>query len=167
MAGLDLDKWSVFIISDHGESWRSDEPYHGQSLRNDVLRVPLYYHIPGSGNPSPGRQLISLIDLFPTLLAQLGLRHTYRGFARDIHDSDTPGHYLAEIDPGPLAEAADAEDLAKMKKKKGKARKAVKAKKGKMSAFERQMMAAAKKKRAEKKAREAARLNGEAIVVDA
>ena len=66
-----------------------------------------------------------------------------------------------------LAEAADAEDLAKMKKKKGKARKAVKAKKGKMSAFERQMMAAAKKKRAEKKAREAARLNGEAIVVDA
>ena len=107
LAGLDLDKWSVFIISDHGESWRSDEPYHGQSLRNDVLRVPLYYHIPGSGNPSPGRQLISLIDLFPTLLAQLGLRHTYRGFARDIHDSDTPGHYLAEIDPGPLAEAAE------------------------------------------------------------
>ena len=41
------------------------------------------------------------------MLAQLGLRHTYRGFARDIHDSDTPGHYLAEIDPGPLAEAAE------------------------------------------------------------
>ena len=65
------------------------------------------------------------------------------------------------------AEAADAEGLASMKKRKGKARKAVKAKTGKMSAFERQMMAAAKKKCAEKKAREAARLNGEAIVVDA
>jgi hypothetical protein len=64
------------------------------------------------------------------------------------------------------AEAADAADLASMKKRKGKARKAVKAGK-KMSAFERQMMAAAKKKRAEKRAREAARLNGEAIVVDA
>ena len=64
------------------------------------------------------------------------------------------------------AEAADEEILSNMKKKKGKARKAVKAKKGKLSAFERQMMAAAKKKRAEKRAKEAARVKGDAIVVD-
>ena len=64
------------------------------------------------------------------------------------------------------AEAADEAALASMKKK-GKARKAVNAKKGKLSAFERQMMAAAKKKRADKKAKEAAMLNGEAIIIDA
>ena len=29
---LDLSEWAVFIISDHGQSWRADEPYHGQTL---------------------------------------------------------------------------------------------------------------------------------------
>ena len=48
--------------------------------------------------------------------------------------------------------------------KKKSARKAVKAKKAKLSAFERQMME--KKKRAEKRAKKAARLKGDAIVVD-
>ncbi|MEE3257647.1 MAG: hypothetical protein VX293_00405 [Candidatus Latescibacterota bacterium] len=104
LAGLDLEAWSVFIISDHGESWRPDEPYHGQTLRNDVLRVPLYYHIPTTGNPPPARDLISLVDLFPTFLSLLDLDYPYRGFARDIHDAKAPRHYLAEIDPGPMAD---------------------------------------------------------------
>ena len=112
LAGLDLEQWSVFIISDHGESWRPDEPYHGQSLRNDVLRVPLYYHIPQTGNPPPNRELISLIDLFPTFLSLLQLDHGYQGFARDIHNGEMPKHYLAEIDPGPMADGpAHSTDL--------------------------------------------------------
>ncbi len=30
----------MVLCSDHGESWTADEPYHGRSLRNSVLRVP-------------------------------------------------------------------------------------------------------------------------------
>ena len=102
LAALDLSAWTVFIISDHGQSWRADEPYHGQTLCNDVLRVPLYYHLP-SEEPV-GRDLISLVDLFPTFLSLLELEHPYRGFARDIRTPSSPEYYLAEIDPGPAAQ---------------------------------------------------------------
>ena len=102
LTSLDLSAWAVFIISDHGQSWRDDEPYHGQTLCNDVLRVPLYYRLP-SEEPV-GRGLISLIDLFPTFLSLLELEHPYSGFARDIRSPSPPEYYLAEIDPGPTAQ---------------------------------------------------------------
>ena len=102
LAALDLNSWAVFIISDHGQSWRADEPYHGQTLCNDVLRVPLYYRLPSE--ESVGRDLISLVDLFPTFLSLLGLDHPYSGFARDIRIPTRPEYYLAEIDPGPAAQ---------------------------------------------------------------
>ncbi len=102
LAALDLSAWAVFIFSDHGQSWRADEPYHGQTLCNDVLRVPLYYRLPSQ--ESVGRTLISLVDLFPTFLSLLELEHCYRGFARDIRTPSPPEYYLAEIDPGPAAQ---------------------------------------------------------------
>lgn len=102
LATLDLSTWAVFIISDHGQSWRADELYHGQTLCNDVLRVPLYYRLP-SEEPV-GRDLISLMDLFPTFLSLLQLEHPYDGFARDIRSSSSPEYYLAELDPGPAAQ---------------------------------------------------------------
>ena len=102
LAALDLSAWAVFIISDHGQSWRADEPYHGQTLCNDVLRVPLYYRLPSE--ESAGRRLISLVDLFPTFLSLLELEHPYSGFARDIRSPSPPEYYLAEIDPGPAAQ---------------------------------------------------------------
>ena len=102
LAALDLSAWAVFIISDHGQSWRADEPYHGQTLCNDVLRVPLYYRLPSE--ESAGRTLISLVDLFPTFLSLLQLDYPYDGFARDIRTPSPPEYYLAEIDPGPAAQ---------------------------------------------------------------
>lgn len=102
LATLDLSAWAVFIISDHGQSWRADEPYHGQTLCNDVLRVPLYYRLP-SQEPV-GRGLISLVDLFPTFLSLLQLDYPYSGFARDIRSPSPPEYYLAEIDPGSAAQ---------------------------------------------------------------
>ena len=104
LASLDLGAWTIFIISDHGESWRPEEPYHGQTLRNDVLRVPLYYHLPSIQNKPPARDLISLVDLFPTFVSLLELDYPYRGFARDIWSPTTPQYYLAEIDPGPMGD---------------------------------------------------------------
>ena len=99
LARLDLNKWCVFIVSDHGESWTINEPYHGQTLRNSVLRIPLYYHIPYTGNLLPPRPLLSMVDLFPTFAELFDLDVDYRGFGRDIRKEEKPEYYLAQIDP--------------------------------------------------------------------
>ena len=84
LAFLPLDQWAIFIISDHGESWTNEEPYHGQTLRNSVLRIPLFYHIPFTGNPPLNAPLLSIIDLFPTIVTLFDLPLDYEGFGMDI-----------------------------------------------------------------------------------
>ena len=99
LSRLDLSQWCVVILSDHGESWTEEEPYHGASLRNSVLRVPLYLHVPHTGTtPLPG-PLISTVDLFPTLARLFGLPLEYRGCGRDIREDGRAEPYLAQIDP--------------------------------------------------------------------
>jgi len=112
LSGLDLQEWCVFITSDHGESWTPHEPYHGQTLRNSVLRVPLFFHIPRTGNPPSPRPLLSLVDLFPTLAALCDLPVDYRGFGRDIRQEPGPDYYLAQIHPVP-----GHDDLAQARQK--------------------------------------------------
>ena len=99
LEGLDLDRWCVFILGDHGESWTHQEPYHGLTLRNSVLRVPLYLHIPNSGNSPPPRKLLSIVDFFPTLTGLFQLPSQYRGFGLDLRQEQASDYYLAEIDP--------------------------------------------------------------------
>ncbi len=99
---INLRDWCVFVFSDHGESWTPEEPYHGCTLRNSVLRVPLYYHIPGTGNIPPVRPVLSLIDLFPTLLHLAGAGSDYRGFASDMRWRDEGLYKLAQIHPDPM-----------------------------------------------------------------
>jgi arylsulfatase A-like enzyme len=96
---LDPRRWAVLILGDHGESWTAEEPYHGQSLRNSVLRVPLYFHLPGTGNPEPTRPILSTIDLFPILLRLLDLGIECRGFGQDLWHPRPTGPWLAEIEP--------------------------------------------------------------------
>jgi membrane-anchored protein YejM (alkaline phosphatase superfamily) len=99
LALLPLDQWAIFIFSDHGESWTNEEPYHGQTLRNSVLRIPLFYHIPFTGNPPLSPPLLSLIDLFPTLVSLFDLPLDYNGFGWDIRSKERPERYLAQIHP--------------------------------------------------------------------
>ncbi|MFA6109131.1 MAG: alkaline phosphatase family protein [Candidatus Latescibacterota bacterium] len=96
---LDPQRWAVIILGDHGESWTPEEPYHGQSLRNSVLRVPLYFHLPGTGNLEPTRPVLSTIDLFPIIARLLNLEIEYRGFGRDLWHPGPTGPWLAEIEP--------------------------------------------------------------------
>lgn len=96
---LDPRRWAVLILGDHGESWTPEEPYHAQSLRNSVLRVPLYFHLPGTGNPEPTRPVLSTIDLFPTAARLLDLGVEYRGFGRNLWQPGPTGPWLAEIEP--------------------------------------------------------------------
>ena len=101
LAQLDLQQWCVIILSDHGESWTAEEPYHGVTLRNAVLRVPLYIHIPHTGMAPLPRPLLSIVDLFPTLVNLFELPADYQGFGRDIRQEDGPAWYLAQIHPIP------------------------------------------------------------------
>ena len=103
---LDLSRWGVMLFGDHGESWTKDEFYHGTSVRNRVLRVPLYLHAPCSGNPDPASGgIISLIDLYATACGMLGLPREDKGFGVDLlggvaRGGATAGFRMAEVRPG-------------------------------------------------------------------
>lgn len=64
----------IVLTSDHGESLgEHGEPTHGALCYEAVVRVPLLFHFPGAP-PMPGpTRLVSLVDLFPTILARLGV----------------------------------------------------------------------------------------------
>ncbi len=84
-AGL-ADKTAVVVFADHGEAFGEHklggEPlyFHGESLYNEVLRVPLLIHVPGKG-PQVISERASLIDLAPTVLELAGapLPTSFRG----------------------------------------------------------------------------------------
>ncbi len=104
---LDLTRWSVMLFGDHGESWTPDEYYHGMTVHNRVLRVPLYVHVPFTGNPAPGAGgIVSLIDLYATACNLLDLPRQDDGFGIDLFGpaitdaSATASHRMAEIRPG-------------------------------------------------------------------
>jgi membrane-anchored protein YejM (alkaline phosphatase superfamily) len=99
LARLDLAEWAVLICGDHGESWTAEELYHGQTLRNSVLRVPLFLHLPFSGLRSLPGELYSLVDVFPTIREVFALEVEYQGFGRDLREPERPLPYLAELTP--------------------------------------------------------------------
>ncbi len=105
---IDLGAWSVVIFGDHGESWTPEEPYHGKTLRNSVLRVPLWMHVPGGGGGiGAAGEVVSLIDLHETVGAICGLEGAEPGFGRDLTHSSGGGRYcLAEVRPGGDDDAA-------------------------------------------------------------
>ncbi len=72
LEALDRNRWIIVVFSDHGESWTTAEPYHGQTLRNTVIRVPLYMHMPGT-HMAAADSLVSLVDIAPTLADRLDL----------------------------------------------------------------------------------------------
>jgi arylsulfatase A-like enzyme len=70
-----LDRTTVVFASDHGEEfWEHGGQYHGRTLFEESIRIPLILRCPGGG--SAGRRVadrVEAIDLFPTLLELAGL----------------------------------------------------------------------------------------------
>ncbi len=67
---LDLkDDTLVIILSDHGEEFFDHNGLeHGSTVYQEVLHVPLIFRLPGRIQPGRISDVVSLIDLFPTLL---------------------------------------------------------------------------------------------------
>jgi len=65
---------TIFIVtSDHGEEfWDHAGFEHGQSLYNELLRIPFIISIPGVA-PTEIKTRVRLIDIFPTLMDILGI----------------------------------------------------------------------------------------------
>jgi arylsulfatase A-like enzyme len=70
------DRTAVILVSDHGEElWERGGFGHGRHLHQEVLRVPLVIATP-RGATGTGRTVdraVTLLDLFPTVLALAGL----------------------------------------------------------------------------------------------
>jgi arylsulfatase A-like enzyme len=65
----------VVITSDHGENFgEHDLIFHQFSVHESLLRVPLILHYPKGLAPGRIATPVSIVDLYPTLLALVGLR---------------------------------------------------------------------------------------------
>jgi hypothetical protein len=69
------DRTIVVLTADHGEAMGEDDYYfcHGFTLGLDQLHVPMIWRVPG-WQPRRVRDIVSLIDVMPTLLELTGLR---------------------------------------------------------------------------------------------
>jgi arylsulfatase A-like enzyme len=70
----DLDHTIVIFLSDHGEALGADPRFldtHGQVAYGPLVRVPFAFHVPGV-KPGVRTELVSLVDVAPTLLDLLG-----------------------------------------------------------------------------------------------
>jgi len=70
-----LDKTIIVITADHGEEFYDHKAWgHRHSLYNELLHVPMIFYIPQYPYaPRRIRNIVSIIDIGPTLLALVGL----------------------------------------------------------------------------------------------
>lgn len=67
------DNTLVIATSDHGSHFRTRNSEYKRSCHDACIRVPLVLHGPGFSSGATVRDLVSLIDLPPTLLAEAGI----------------------------------------------------------------------------------------------
>jgi arylsulfatase A-like enzyme len=74
-----LENTIIVVTSDHGEEfWEHTGrgAHHGHTLFDELLRVPLIWAGPGVARGIVRDDLVSLVDIVPTILAQAGVGHT-------------------------------------------------------------------------------------------
>ncbi len=84
----------IVITADHGEEFRDHGGvYHGSTLYDEQVRIPLIIHVPHT-HPCRVPGPVELIDLTPTLLSLVGLNSArsmrgidLRGFAQDPNET--------------------------------------------------------------------------------
>ncbi|HEX6884286.1 MAG TPA: sulfatase-like hydrolase/transferase [Planctomycetota bacterium] len=111
LRGLEQDT-IVCVIADHGEEFGEHGRLgHGHGLWENLLRVPWILRVPGRA-PARHAAPVSLVDLFPTLLAAAGIPapEGHEGVERLAHPDATrpllaehkaPDRYLQSLRAGP------------------------------------------------------------------
>jgi arylsulfatase A-like enzyme len=109
-----LDGTIVVVTSDHGEEFHEHGGWtHGQSLYEELVRVPLVIRGPG-GAPGAGRRIeapVSLVDVAPTVLDLAGVASGAPASGRSLVPllegrTLPPVPHFAEIRAGPVGARA-------------------------------------------------------------
>lgn len=81
-----LDRTLVIITADHGEElWDHRNFFHGQSLYDELLHVPMLVRFPDVGHGRVVESVVSTVDVVPTIAAVMG-RATPSGDGRSLRD---------------------------------------------------------------------------------
>ena len=68
-----LDRTLVIVTADHGEElWDHKKFFHGQSLYDELLHVPLLVRLPGVGHGRVVEDVVRTVDLVPTIAETFG-----------------------------------------------------------------------------------------------
>ncbi|UCC22344.1 MAG: sulfatase-like hydrolase/transferase [Planctomycetota bacterium] len=75
LKGLGLyDSTLIIVVGDHGEALGDhDETYHGYYIYQPTVRVPFIVRPPKCREPKAVENIVSLVDVVPTILACLGI----------------------------------------------------------------------------------------------
>jgi hypothetical protein len=71
-----LDSSVVLLMADHGEElFEYGGLYHGWQINPEIMRVPLYLHLPTDtpGTAATHNDFVNLIDIAPTLIESMGV----------------------------------------------------------------------------------------------
>ncbi len=75
----------VIVAADHGEEFgERGGRYHGSSVYDEQVRVPLVFNAPGLLSPRRVGEPVSLVDLLPTVATGLGMPLSPRVHGRDL-----------------------------------------------------------------------------------
>jgi arylsulfatase A-like enzyme len=98
----------VIVTADHGEEFREHGGrYHGTSVYEEQVRVPLVVSAPGLLPPRRVREVVQTIDLLPTVLSALSVPPSPRLRGRDLGPllvgaAEGPGFAFSETDESEL-----------------------------------------------------------------
>ncbi|MGF1465269.1 MAG: sulfatase-like hydrolase/transferase [Sandaracinaceae bacterium] len=101
------DDMLIVVVSDHGEEFGEHGGFwHGTSLYDEQVHVPLYVKLPGNRQAGTAvRHWVQLADVMPTVLDELGLDapegvqggSLWEGTDRVFAEEDHEGHVLSSL----------------------------------------------------------------------
>lgn len=109
-----LDHTLVIYTGDHGEAFGEHGDWgHGRNLHTETVHVPLAMRLPGRVGRATRTELVSLLDVAPTILGLIGGMEappTFRGIDLRIHESAGSSPLLVPSELGPALRAAITND---------------------------------------------------------
>ncbi|MFT5288357.1 MAG: choline-sulfatase [Planctomycetota bacterium] len=85
-----LENTVIAVVADHGEAfWEHGEYSHGALIHEPTMHVPMILRLPnGSGSGERRTDVVSVVDVLPTLSAALGLRTPQGIDGRDLFSAE-------------------------------------------------------------------------------